>query len=103
MCRLWRKVQDSYCSEQNVLEKRALYKGASSLPVFTGGYNMLYTAVYNISRCHVQSRYCCDSHPDQGCTKRVQPGKYYECKVLHDVEITNFELPTFQFRKNRLF
>ena len=34
-----------------------------------------YTAVYNISRCCVQSRYCRESHPDQGCTKRVQSGK----------------------------
>ena len=31
MCRLSRKVQDSYCSVQNVQDKWALYKGASSL------------------------------------------------------------------------
>ena len=35
---------------------------------------ILYTALYNMSRCRVQSRYWRDSHPDQGCTKRVQPG-----------------------------
>ena len=34
-------------------------------------YKILYTALYNISRCRVQSRYCHDSHPYQGCTKRV--------------------------------
>ena len=38
-------------------------------------YKILYTAVYNISKCRVQSRYCRNSDPDQGCTKRVQPGK----------------------------
>ena len=32
----------------------------------------------NISRCRVQSRYCRDSYPDQGCTKSVQPGKIIE-------------------------
>ena len=31
MCRFSRRVQDSYCSVQNVQDKRALYKGASSL------------------------------------------------------------------------
>ena len=36
-----------------------------------------FTALYNISRCRVQSRYCRDSHTDQGCTKRVQPGKNF--------------------------
>ena len=45
-----------------------------ALPVSTAVYKILYTAFYNISRCRVQSRYCHYSHPDQGCTKRVQPG-----------------------------
>ena len=31
MCRFSRRVQDSYCSVQNVQDKWALYKGASSL------------------------------------------------------------------------
>ena len=39
------------------------------------GYKFFYTAVYNTSRCLVQNHYCRDSHPDHGCTKRVQPGK----------------------------
>ena len=29
---------------------------------------------FNISRWSIQSRYCRDSHPDQGCTKHVQSG-----------------------------
>ena len=49
----------------------------TALSAFTAWYKILYTALYNIFRCRVQSRYCCDSHPDQGCTKCVQPGKKY--------------------------
>ena len=50
----------------------------------TAVYKILYPAAnagsaekntYNISRYRVQSRYYRDSHTDQGCTKRVQPGK----------------------------
>ena len=35
MCRLSRKVQDSYCSVQNVQDKQALYKGAASQNLYS--------------------------------------------------------------------
>ena len=49
------------------------------LKPFTVGYKILYNAPHNISRCCVQSCYRRDSHPDQVCTKRGQPGK----KIFH--------------------
>ena len=36
---------------------------------------VLYNALHNIFRCRVQCRQWRDSHPDQVCTKRGQPGK----------------------------
>ena len=45
------------------------------LKPFTVRYKILYNAPHNISTCRVQSRQWRDSHPDQVCTKRVQPGK----------------------------
>ena len=47
-------------------------------------FRILYPALeqfYYISRCPVQFIYWRDSHPDQVCTKRVQPGKYFFCDI----------------------
>ena len=75
------------CSIQNLdFAATAVYKILyQAVNAGSAVYNILYpavnsgravhTVVYNISRCCLQSRYCRDSHPDQGCTKRVQPGK----------------------------
>ena len=37
--------------------------------------NCVHCSLQHIQMCRVQSRYCRDYHPDQGCTKCVQPGK----------------------------
>ena len=38
---------------------------------------LLYNAPHNISRCRAESRQWRDSHTDQVCTKRGQPGKKF--------------------------
>ena len=55
----------------------------------------------NISRWSVQSRYCRDSHPDQVCTKRVQPGKpfFYFLSFINSRALSS-SLTTEKLRKN---
>ena len=52
--------------------------------------NFVHCTLY-ISRCRVQSRYCRNSHPDQWCTKRVQPGIMLECMLLTYSEYLGFD------------
>ena len=52
---------------------------------------------YNISRFCVQSRYYRNSHPDQGCTTRVQPGKIYKPQKWQDNHHTTLSILMLNF------
>ena len=84
MCRLSRKVQKNPALSDMATD---LFFRLNTLCTHMFGSNLWnlnvllplifnYCSVQNfVSRCHVQSHCCRNSHADQGCTKRVQPGK----------------------------
>ena len=104
------------CSVQNPdFAATAVYKILyNALPALYCRVQILYNAVlaksefctltalqhsYNISRWSVQSRYCRDSHPDQGCSMCVQPGKKYSINLRPLL----FASETCQYRVARYF
>ena len=88
-----------YFSVQNCVHCTSctLLPGTKFVHCSSGKIQILYTVLQhsnNISILSVQSRYCRDSHPNQGCTKCVQPGKYHWSTLLHK-HVVKLSCPRF--------